>query len=361
VEDHEVVDQDLVHPSDRLEAVQVVLGGLGLDVAGLVGQVLARRMDPLPLGLEHPGHRVLRQPVDLQPVDEVAQLASDRSVALGVAEADRRGDVEGPLAAVGAVHGRVPRRRLLNEVADRQVHLYGLARVREVAGPLHGLQPAAGELCERPAVRIGGDLVLLPVDHQHRALDAPRECDLLRATGRSGKLRLHAEGECRAVRVERPGDGIFDLLRRVPLGHHSLRPPLHEIAVAALLPVGAVVLAPAAPRQRSLQTQKHRSRTLPQRSQPGDPGEGPDEDDPRHPLRVLRRKQHRALSAGGQADADRAVDPAGVHHVESVLRELALVVCGGFGRPVGAAIAARVEGEDAEVAGEVRDLGLPDP
>ena len=43
VEDHEVREQDLVHAADRLEAVQVVLGGLALDVAGLVGEVGARR------------------------------------------------------------------------------------------------------------------------------------------------------------------------------------------------------------------------------------------------------------------------------------------------------------------------------
>ncbi len=37
-EHHEVADQDLVHGPDRLERVQVVLGGLALDVAGLAGQ-----------------------------------------------------------------------------------------------------------------------------------------------------------------------------------------------------------------------------------------------------------------------------------------------------------------------------------
>ena len=38
VEDHEVGDQDLVHPAQGLEAVEVVLGRLGLDVVRLVGQ-----------------------------------------------------------------------------------------------------------------------------------------------------------------------------------------------------------------------------------------------------------------------------------------------------------------------------------
>ena len=47
VEHHEVGQQDLVHPADRLEAVQVVLGRLALDVARLVGQQRAGRVDPL--------------------------------------------------------------------------------------------------------------------------------------------------------------------------------------------------------------------------------------------------------------------------------------------------------------------------
>ena len=45
---------------------QVVLGRLALDVTRLVGEEGARRMDPLPARLQHGGHRVLRQPVDLR-------------------------------------------------------------------------------------------------------------------------------------------------------------------------------------------------------------------------------------------------------------------------------------------------------
>ena len=53
-------------------AVQVVLGRLGLDVHRLVGEEGARRVDPLPLGLEHVADRMLRQPVDLQVGMELA-------------------------------------------------------------------------------------------------------------------------------------------------------------------------------------------------------------------------------------------------------------------------------------------------
>ncbi len=119
--------------------VQVVLGGLRLDVLGLVGQMGAGGVDALALGLEHPGDRVLGEPVDLQVRVQAAQLAGDRHVALRVAEPDRRGDEEGAGTAVGAVDGGVARRArppegVLGEVAQRQVDLDRLAGVREVAG-----------------------------------------------------------------------------------------------------------------------------------------------------------------------------------------------------------------------------------
>ena len=65
----------------------------------LVREVRARRVDPLAARLEHRGDRVLREPVDLEVGMQLAQLVGDRDVALRVAEADRRGDVERALAA----------------------------------------------------------------------------------------------------------------------------------------------------------------------------------------------------------------------------------------------------------------------
>ena len=110
VEDHEVGEQDLVHPPDRLEAVQVVLRRLALDVLRLVGEEGAGRVDPLAARLEHRRDRVLRQPVDLEVGMELAQLVRDRRVALCVAEPDRGGDVERAPAAGLAAHP-APRRR----------------------------------------------------------------------------------------------------------------------------------------------------------------------------------------------------------------------------------------------------------
>ena len=48
-----LASEDLVHPPPRLEAVQVVLGRLGLDVRRLVGELGAGRMDALAARLEH--------------------------------------------------------------------------------------------------------------------------------------------------------------------------------------------------------------------------------------------------------------------------------------------------------------------
>ena len=89
MEDHEVGDEDLVHPPPRLEAVQVVLSRLRLDVAGLVGQVGAGGMDQLASRLEHLGDWVLRQPLDLKVGVEFPQLIGNRDVALRVPKADR--------------------------------------------------------------------------------------------------------------------------------------------------------------------------------------------------------------------------------------------------------------------------------
>jgi hypothetical protein len=60
VEDHEVRQQDLVHPPVGPEHVQVVLAGLGLDVRALVGQPPRRGVHELAPLVEQRGHRVLR-------------------------------------------------------------------------------------------------------------------------------------------------------------------------------------------------------------------------------------------------------------------------------------------------------------
>ncbi len=138
VEDHEVVDEDLVHPADRLERVEVVLGRLGGDVRGLGGELGAHRVDPLAVGLEDRGDRMLGEPVDLEVGVELPQLAGDRHVALRMTEPDRGRDVQRASSSgaarssrsswarrsaqvvVAAVTASLP--KTAHEVADQQVH-----------------------------------------------------------------------------------------------------------------------------------------------------------------------------------------------------------------------------------------------
>ena len=110
-----------------------------------------------------------------RPSTSVAQLAGDRHVALGVAEADRRRDVEGALAPVGAVDGRVaPRARRPTNSRRARFTWTGLRAC--------GRWPAPSTVSSRPpvisrerlAVRVGGDAVLGPVNDEDRAADALR-------------------------------------------------------------------------------------------------------------------------------------------------------------------------------------------
>ena len=85
----EVREQDLVHRAQRLERVQVVLTGLGLDVRRLARQQPRRRVHALAACGEHVGDRVLREPGDLQVRMQRPELVGDRQVAADVAEPDR--------------------------------------------------------------------------------------------------------------------------------------------------------------------------------------------------------------------------------------------------------------------------------
>jgi hypothetical protein len=96
---------------------------------------------------------MLREPIDPDVVDAAAERAGDRDVALRVAEADRRRDVEDALRPAPSGTGR-PGRGLaleagLEELAQRVIHLHGLARHRSVARALDRLEPRGST--RRPA------------------------------------------------------------------------------------------------------------------------------------------------------------------------------------------------------------------
>ena len=75
--------------ADRLEGVQVVFAGEALDVLALAGEVRRRRVHVLALAVEEGDHGLLGQPVDDDVGALLTQLADDREVAPGMAEADR--------------------------------------------------------------------------------------------------------------------------------------------------------------------------------------------------------------------------------------------------------------------------------
>ena len=172
---------------------------------------------------------------------ELAQLVGDRSVALRVAEPDRRGDVERALAARLAAHPAARGRRRRDEVAQQQVDLDRVASMREVARPLERDELAARRLGERHALRVRADRVLVAVHDEHRAADARAEIGEL-DTGRQADSRV-VVGERLGRRLEGPRDAVLDLLRRVRLREALPQEELEEVAVVAQ-PVVDVVLRP---------------------------------------------------------------------------------------------------------------------
>ena len=74
---HEVGGEDLIHPSPGLEAVQVVPGGFAFQVRGFTDKVSAGGGQVLAFEIEHPGDRILSEPVDAQIGVQRSQLADD--------------------------------------------------------------------------------------------------------------------------------------------------------------------------------------------------------------------------------------------------------------------------------------------
>ncbi len=173
VEHHEVRAQDLVHPAQRPEGVQLVLAGLPVEMPRLAGQRGARGMDRLAAALEHRRHRGLGEPLDIQVGDASAQRVGDRDVAPRVAETDRRRDEQRPpRTRAGANPAGGTRRRsvhLVGERTDQAVDANRVTRLRPMPGAFEGDQPAAGQLGDPRAALPGGDPVAVAVDHEHRA------------------------------------------------------------------------------------------------------------------------------------------------------------------------------------------------
>ena len=155
---------------DRVEAVQVVLGRLGLDVPGLVRQLGARRMDPLAARLQHLGHRVLGEPVDLQVRGAAcaARRRSPRPAARGPGRSARRCTAPGARAPRARVQAEVGR-GAVDELAHQQVDPDRIAA--------SGICPEPCSVTNSPPVAsasaapwaCGTDQVPIAVDHERRA------------------------------------------------------------------------------------------------------------------------------------------------------------------------------------------------
>ena len=236
VEDHEVGDEDLVHPPPRLEAVQVVLGRLGLDVAAT--RWPARRWpggSRSPFGLEHGGDRVLRQPVDLR--DRGGACAARRRwrrrAGRGRARSARRRRARacgGMCRAPSVALAERCRPERFGELAEQQVHLH-----RDRGHAEGGPDPASvtsvparalGEIDGPPMPAIASSS---PRDDEHRAATRPQQSStsgrppVIGRASESGCLRLRGQDQRLGADLQSPADAVLDLLRRVRLGER-LRP-----------------------------------------------------------------------------------------------------------------------------------------
>ena len=156
-------------------------------------------------------------------------------------------------------------------------------------------------------------------------------------------------------RLERPAHGVLDLLGRVRLGEHLREEELEEVGVM-LEPVLAVVLPPSLVGLQTLVERDHgaasgRRRAERQRRS--------DEDHALDALGMVRGEEQGALRSHREPDDECTLRRGRIQHRESVGRELGLVVGLGLLRAVRMPIPARIEGDDAAVAGEIGDLHLP--
>ncbi len=182
------------------KAVEIVLARLQLDVPRLAGEPRAERMDALAVGLEQARHRVLRQPVDLQVGMQLAQFARDGDVAAAVPEADGGGEIERLLGfarrlGLPSSGAGMPSLRSRKSMI-RALHLAG----KRPSGlwPPPGMVTSSAPVSSATSLRarIGLDLVVVAVDHQHRAADLAihRLADVERRRDRARSTVLASTG-----------------------------------------------------------------------------------------------------------------------------------------------------------------------
>ena len=156
-----------------------------------------------------------------------------------------------------------------------------------------------------------------------------------------------------------PGDDVLEQLGRVRLGQHLVEEEVRE-ARPVVEPVVPVVLVPAA-RRRQLVVEVRGGRQPDRHRRGAVLGPRRDRDHAVHPVRV----QGGGSSACQALSRCRPARPARRRGGPSPRwcrrRSRRSSYAAGSVRPVGAAVAARVDGDDPEVPRQVRHLGLPHP
>ena len=351
-------DQHLVHAADGLEAVQVVLARLQLDVPRLAGEPRAQRMDALAAGVEQPCHRVLRQPVDLQIGVQLAQLARDGDVAPAVPQADRRGEVERLLCLARGrrplLAGRRNAEPAIEEIVDQIVALGRKASERIVPAARNGEQLRSRQLGHHLGARMGLDLVVVAVDQQQWAADLAIHA-LAHVEVRRDRPCLDGLDQHGTLRFARPLDAVLDLPGGVRLGADVADEMLGEVGVLGE-PVGAIVFVPAFEPIALGNEMLWRHVGI----AGADGGHGADQDRGLHALGVVGGEHGGVQAAERQADQYGLAGIRRVHDGECVGHEVVERIGGRIHRLVGLAVAAWIEGDAAEALAEVGQLRLVD-
>ena len=222
VEDHEVVDQHLVHAAYGVERVQVVLARLRLEVPGLARQEPGGRVDRLAPLLQELRDGRLGEPLDLEVRTQLTHRVGDGEVAPHVSEADGGGQVEHPRPPARGTARRSRRRQAVDPVdepLDRTVDDDRVPGHRQVPRTVDHQLLAAGEPDQvvRPARWLAA--VVGAADHQHRSGQARHDgFALFDGLGEVGAVLGGEHGRARGLAGE--PDDVLELLGGVRLGQH---------------------------------------------------------------------------------------------------------------------------------------------
>ena len=372
-EHHEVVDQDLVHPPDRLERVQVVLAALALDVRRLVEQRRRRRVDPL----------AVRRPAPWSPDAGPASRSATRAAARA---ARRRSPRRGGRArarsarrgtAPAAAARRAPRWRAAREpgwpgrcgarTRSANVRQVGITRLTSTGSRAGQPVPAALDREQRPAGELGQ-----PLADRERP-DPVVGAVAARATGQRTCAQAASTGADGSVHPQPTGRRVGEH-RRVGVADQPSRSSI------CLVECGSEHICSKKNRRKSVIVRLPASSACCTSPSPGRPASRPSKTcrvalgvGDREPqagaiatMPGTRRGARRRACTAQVAAQDSATSTARSVPVASSTATMsaaysAVGVGGGTARPAGAAAAPAVEGDHPEVPGQVADLRLPEP